>query len=92
MMQLILNIVLVFTFQTRRFVSKWSAGLRIRVHPSLQSEMIGVIKPQGIISFIDEVAQSSVLIKFIFRSLPVPSQCRVWFCCRFTTATVSGCV
>ena len=39
----------------RKFVAKYSAGLRIRVNPSLQSEYIGVILPEGIISFVDEV-------------------------------------
>ncbi|XP_069130438.1 LOW QUALITY PROTEIN: E3 ubiquitin-protein ligase MYCBP2-like [Argopecten irradians] len=39
----------------RRFVAKNSAGLRIRVNPSLQSELVGVIQPEGVISFVDEV-------------------------------------
>ncbi|XP_062580615.1 E3 ubiquitin-protein ligase MYCBP2-like [Saccostrea cucullata] len=39
----------------RKFVAKFSAGLRIRVNPSLQSEYIGVIQPEGIISFVDEI-------------------------------------
>ncbi|CAE1311209.1 MYCBP2 [Acanthosepion pharaonis] len=39
----------------RRFVGKNSAGLRIRINPSLQSEQIGTIKPDGTISFIDEI-------------------------------------
>ncbi|ESO93791.1 hypothetical protein LOTGIDRAFT_205644 [Lottia gigantea] len=39
----------------RKFVAKYSAGLRIRIHPTLQSEQCGVIKPDGIISFIDEI-------------------------------------
>lgn len=40
----------------RKFAAKFSAGLRIRVNPSLQSEYIGVILPEGIISFVDEVS------------------------------------
>ena len=48
-------------------MAKWSAGLRIRVHPLLQSEQLGVIKPQGVISFIDEVrhffSQSHYLLR-----------------------------
>ena len=40
----------------RRFVGKNSAGLRIRINPSLQSEQIGTIKPDGTISFTDEVS------------------------------------
>ncbi len=39
----------------RKFVALWSAGLRVRLNPTLQSEMIGCIKPNGIIAFIDEV-------------------------------------
>ena len=39
----------------RRFVGKNSAGLRVRTNPSLQSEQIGIVKPDGIISFMDEV-------------------------------------
>lgn len=41
--------------QVRKFVAKDSAGLRIRSHPSLQSEQIGVVKVNGTITFIDEV-------------------------------------
>lgn len=39
----------------RQFVAKYSAGLRIRTHPTLQSSQVGVIKMNGIISYIDEV-------------------------------------
>lgn len=39
----------------RRFRAVNSAGLRIRSHPTLQSEQIGIIKLDGVISFIDEV-------------------------------------
>lgn len=39
----------------RKFISKNSAGLRIRAHPTLQSEQVGIVKMDGIISFIDEV-------------------------------------
>ncbi|XP_076446720.1 E3 ubiquitin-protein ligase MYCBP2-like isoform X7 [Babylonia areolata] len=39
----------------RKFVAKYSAGLRVRSHPSLQSEQLGVIKPEGVISFLEEV-------------------------------------
>ncbi|KAL3880398.1 hypothetical protein ACJMK2_032642, partial [Sinanodonta woodiana] len=41
--------------QMRKFIGKYSAGLRIRTNPSLQSEQIGVIKPEGILSFVDEI-------------------------------------
>ena len=39
----------------RKFVAQYSAGLRVRLNPGLQSEQVGIIKPNGIISFIDEV-------------------------------------
>ena len=48
------NMYCVF-LQMRRFVGQWSAGLRIRLNPSLQSEQIGIIKPGGIMCFVDEV-------------------------------------
>lgn len=38
----------------RKFIAKNSAGLRIRSHPTLQSEQVGIVKMDGIISFIDE--------------------------------------
>ncbi|XP_066580931.1 E3 ubiquitin-protein ligase MYCBP2 [Prorops nasuta] len=39
----------------RKFMSKNSAGLRIRAHPSLQSEQIGLIPVNGTIAFVDEI-------------------------------------
>lgn len=54
-----LDIKLYFYFfyrvQIRKLVAKYSAGLRIRSHPSLQSEQIGVVPPNEIVSFVDEV-------------------------------------
>lgn len=44
-----------FFSQIRKFVAKDSAGLRIRSHPSLQSEQIGIVKVNGTITFIDEI-------------------------------------
>uniref|UniRef100_A0A8C6XHZ8 RCR-type E3 ubiquitin transferase n=1 Tax=Naja naja TaxID=35670 RepID=A0A8C6XHZ8_NAJNA len=41
--------------KVRKFVAKDSAGLRIRSHPSLQSEQIGLVKVNGSITFIDEI-------------------------------------
>lgn len=41
--------------QVRKFVSKDSAGLRVRSHPSLQSDQIGIVHVNGTIIFIDEV-------------------------------------
>lgn len=43
------------TSKLRQFVARYSAGLRIRTHPTLQSSQVGVVKKNGIISFIDEV-------------------------------------
>lgn len=43
----------------RKFVAKNSAGLRIRTHPSLQSEQIGIVHVNGTIAFIDEVARKN---------------------------------
>ncbi|XP_037787011.1 E3 ubiquitin-protein ligase MYCBP2-like isoform X1 [Penaeus monodon] len=42
----------------RKFVLQNSAGLRIRTHPSLQSEQIGVVHVNGTIAFVDEVHNS----------------------------------
>uniref|UniRef100_A0A336LRN5 RCR-type E3 ubiquitin transferase n=1 Tax=Culicoides sonorensis TaxID=179676 RepID=A0A336LRN5_CULSO len=39
----------------RKFMAKNSAGLRIRLHPTLQSEQVGMLKVNGIISFTDEL-------------------------------------
>ncbi|KAG8257789.1 hypothetical protein J6590_041863 [Homalodisca vitripennis] len=39
----------------RKFVARNSAGLRVRAHPSLQSEQIGVVHVNGTIAFVDEI-------------------------------------
>lgn len=39
----------------RKFVLQNSAGLRIRSHPSLQSEQVGIVHVNGTIAFVDEV-------------------------------------
>ncbi|XP_030378381.1 E3 ubiquitin-protein ligase highwire [Scaptodrosophila lebanonensis] len=39
----------------RKFQARHSAGLRIRSHPTLQSEQVGVVRLSGVISFIDEI-------------------------------------
>ncbi|XP_060681899.1 E3 ubiquitin-protein ligase MYCBP2 isoform X8 [Hemiscyllium ocellatum] len=44
--------------KVRKFVTKDSAGLRIRSHPSLQSEQIGIVKVNGTITFNDEEPKS----------------------------------
>ncbi|XP_071950592.1 E3 ubiquitin-protein ligase MYCBP2-like isoform X2 [Antedon mediterranea] len=41
--------------KTRQFVAKFSSGLRIRRSPSLQSEQIGKIDVNGIITYVDEI-------------------------------------
>lgn len=46
----------------RKFVAKNSAGLRVRAHPSLQSEQIGIVHVNGTIAFIDEVCNGNDLI------------------------------
>ena len=43
--------------KVRKFVSQYSAGLRIRSHPSLQSEQISVLPVNHSISFTDEVSK-----------------------------------
>lgn len=53
----------------RKFVLQNSAGLRIRTHPSLQSEQVGTVHVNGTIAFVDEVR----------------SQCRVTSCVMFNT-------
>lgn len=50
----------------RKFVAKNSAGLRIRAHPSLQSEQIGIVNVDGTIAFIDEVQHGRVLSLSLF--------------------------
>ena len=39
----------------RQFIAKPSAGLRIRLHPTLQSEQIGIVPVDGTLSIIDEM-------------------------------------
>ncbi|XP_062536745.1 E3 ubiquitin-protein ligase highwire-like [Armigeres subalbatus] len=39
----------------RKFIAKNSAGLRVRLHPTLQSDQIGIVKLNGIVSYIDEM-------------------------------------
>ena len=41
--------------QVRQFAARQSAGLRVRLHPSLQSEQIGIIPPHAVITFTSEV-------------------------------------
>lgn len=44
---------------------KFSAGLRIRTHPSLQSEQIGFVPINGIVGYTDEVSDIIILIFLI---------------------------
>lgn len=39
----------------RKFIARPSAGLRIRIHPTLQSEQIGVVPVEGIVAIVDEI-------------------------------------
>uniref|UniRef100_A0A4W4EY42 E3 ubiquitin-protein ligase MYCBP2 n=1 Tax=Electrophorus electricus TaxID=8005 RepID=A0A4W4EY42_ELEEL len=41
--------------KVRKFVAQDSAGLRVRSHPSLQSEQIGIVQVNGTITFTDEI-------------------------------------
>eukprot|EP00094_Tigriopus_californicus_P010528 TCALIF_10156-PA protein Name:"Similar to MYCBP2 E3 ubiquitin-protein ligase MYCBP2 (Homo sapiens)" AED:0.02 eAED:0.04 QI:14/0.77/0.5/1/0.88/0.8/10/0/4914 len=45
-------------YRLRKFVAKPSAGLRIRVHPTLQSEQIGIVPVDGTVSIVDELHNS----------------------------------
>lgn len=51
-------------------VGKYSAGLRIRTHPSLQSEQIGFVPVKGIVGYTDEVSfmkhYNGIIIVVIF--------------------------
>lgn len=50
----------------RKFVMNYSSGLRVRAHPSLQSEQIGVVHVGGTIGFIDEVLFNTHELEFLF--------------------------
>ncbi|XP_054723026.1 E3 ubiquitin-protein ligase MYCBP2-like [Uloborus diversus] len=41
--------------RVRKFAGKFSAGLRVRSHPSLQSEQIGTVRVNDTVSFVDEL-------------------------------------
>lgn len=65
--------------QVRKFVAKDSAGLRVRSHPSLQSEQIGIVQVNGTITFIDEVKRSRIGPKCsVFKSFSVFSSFNQW--------------
>jgi RCR-type E3 ubiquitin transferase len=42
-------------YKYRKFFAEYSAGLRVRLHPTLQADQIGVIKINDVISYIDEI-------------------------------------
>ena len=42
----------------RQFIARPSAGLRIRLHPTLQSEQIGIVPVDGTVSIVDELSNS----------------------------------
>ncbi len=45
----------------RKFVARPSAGLRVRVHPTLQSEQIGVLPVGGVVAIADELQNADGL-------------------------------
>lgn len=75
----------------RKFVAKNSAGLRIRAHPSLQSEQIGVVLVNDTIAFIDEVCDS-VSFNGLGSLLKCPFSftSSLFYSRRFITTTVFG--
>lgn len=42
-------------YKYRKYYAEYTSGLRIRLHPTLQADVIGVIKVNDVISFIDEL-------------------------------------
>lgn len=59
-------------------VGKYSAGLRVRTHPSLQSEQIGVVPVKGIIGYTDEasITRPSIFPFSAFFPFESGGQCR----------------
>lgn len=45
-------------YKYRKYYAEYTSGLRIRLHPTLQADVIGIIKVNDVISFIDEVENS----------------------------------
>lgn len=42
-------------YKYRKYYAEYTSGLRIRLHPTLQADQIGIVKVNDIISFIDEL-------------------------------------
>lgn len=42
-------------YKYRKYYAEYTSGLRIRLHPTLQADQIGIIKVNDVISFIDEL-------------------------------------
>lgn len=42
-------------YKYRKYYAEYTSGLRIRLHPTLQADQIGIIKVNDIISYIDEL-------------------------------------
>lgn len=42
-------------YKYRKYYAEYTSGLRIRLHPTLQADQIGVIKVNDVVSFIDEL-------------------------------------
>lgn len=45
-------------YKYRKYYAEYTSGLRIRLHPTLQADVIGIIKVNDVISYIDEVENS----------------------------------
>ncbi|XP_063837952.1 E3 ubiquitin-protein ligase highwire-like [Ostrinia nubilalis] len=41
--------------KTRRFIARYTAGLRVRASPSLQAEEVGSVPPGGTVAYVEEV-------------------------------------
>lgn len=50
--------------KVRKFTECHSAGLRVRAHPSLQSEQIGLVTCNDTVTFADEVRTPCLVVLF----------------------------
>ena len=73
----------------RKFIAKPSAGLRIRIHPTLQSEQIGVVPVEVNLFFIFRKTNKHIFLNFLFfKKFRAPSTSST----SSTTLTGFGCV
>ena len=73
----------------RKFIAKPSAGLRIRIHPTLQSEQIGVVPVEVNLFFIFRKTNKHIFLNFLFfKIFRAPSTLST----SSTTQTGFGCV